>query len=96
MSASPSMPAGTGRSASTSNAGADHSRQGRCGSRPWLPRPEGAPATVIPCRPSSIRGRVPEPTAPNELAHAFEGPARKAGLAVERELAARLLDYVAG
>ena len=58
MSASPSIPAGTGRSASTSNSGADHSRHGRCSERPLSPRPEGAPTTATPSRPSSIRGRV--------------------------------------
>ena len=31
--------------------------------RPPSPRPLGAPTTVIPSRPSSMRGRVPEPTA---------------------------------
>ena len=62
LTASPSMPAGTGWSASTSKAGAVHSRHGRCGSR-RLAAPVGAPTIVIPSSPSSIRGRVPEPTA---------------------------------
>ena len=65
-SASPSMPAGTGRSESTSNVGADHSRIGRCSPPPFSPRPEGPPMTVTPSRPSSIRGRVPEPIDPAE------------------------------
>ena len=47
-SASPSIPAGTGRSASTSNSGVDHSRHGRCIARPPSPPPFGAPMTVIP------------------------------------------------
>lgn len=45
--ASPSMPAGMGRSASTSNAGADHSRHGRCSDRPPSPCREGAPTTGV-------------------------------------------------
>ena len=38
-------------------------RHGRRWSPPCSPRPERAPTTVIPSTPSSIRGRVPEPTA---------------------------------
>src|SRR4029079_3459519 len=59
VTASPSIPAGTGRSDRTSNSGTDHSRQGRCARR-WLP-PPGAATTVTPSMPSSIRGRVPDP-----------------------------------
>ena len=60
VTASPSMPAAIGPSASTSNAGVDHSRQGRWNRR----RPAtGEEATVIPSSASSILGRVPEPTA---------------------------------
>ena len=61
--ASPSIPAGTGRRRRTSKVGALHCRTGRCGARPRSPRPVGAPAIAIPSRPSSIAGRVPEPTA---------------------------------
>ena len=43
--------------------GVDHSRHGRWGACRAPPLPVGAEATVIPSRPSSIRGRVPEPTA---------------------------------
>ena len=42
-SASPSMPAGTGRSASTANVGADHSRHGRCSRWPPFPASGGRP-----------------------------------------------------
>src|SRR5215218_1340110 len=63
LTASPSMPAGTEWSASTSNAGAVQSRHGRCGRRPPSPPPIELPATVIPSRPSSMCGRVPEPIA---------------------------------
>src|SRR4051812_7205817 len=55
--ASPSMPDGTGLSASTSKVDAVHSCHGRSGPCPPLPSPVDAPATVIPSRPSSILGR---------------------------------------
>ncbi len=58
--ASPSIPAGTMPSASTSNSGADHSFFVGAPGRPPRLRPD---ATATPSRPSSILGRVPEPTA---------------------------------
>ena len=59
LAASPSMPAATGRSASTSKVGAVHSARAAAPAVAAV----GAPRTVIPSSASSIRGRVPEPTA---------------------------------
>ena len=62
VSASPSTPAGTGAPEPTSKLGADHWRQSP---RQLLRRPRapGASITAMPSRPSSIRGREPEPIA---------------------------------
>src|SRR5262245_9686970 len=62
VAASPSIPAGTGCLERTSKCFADHSRHGRCRKRA-APRLTGSEATVMPSRPSSMWGRVPEPTA---------------------------------
>ena len=76
--ASPSIPAGTGSSASTAKSVAVHSRHGRCSAR-RPPRPCGAPTTVMPSRPSSIRGRVPEPDRPAEPVAVVRDEDRDAG-----------------
>ena len=68
--ASPSTPAGTGRSESTSNSGADHSRHGR--RRACDPRAGRSGRNRDPEQPVVDPGRVPEPTARPSRYRLFE------------------------